>query len=118
MTAAGAPRDPFAALRKGEVKFRLHGERLSGRFTIVRTSGRHGDTDDREKWLLMHKKDEAAVAGWDAEDHPTSVKSGRTNDEVKADVPARWDGSAPALSSFTIMRQSWTVSAVRDGRSQ
>ncbi len=92
-------RDPGAALRKGEVKFRLHGERLSGRFTIVRTSGRHGDTDDREKWLLMHKKDEAAVAGWDAEDHPTSVKSGRTNDEVKADVPARWDGSAPAAEA-------------------
>jgi bifunctional non-homologous end joining protein LigD len=92
-------RDPGAALRKGEVKFRLHGERLSGRFTIVRTSGRHGDTDDREKWLLMHKKDEAAVAGWDAEDHPTSVKSGRTNDEVKASVPARWDASAPAAEA-------------------
>ncbi|HET7686609.1 MAG TPA: DNA ligase D [Candidatus Limnocylindria bacterium] len=92
-------RDPAASLRKGELKFRLHGERLNGRFTIVRTSGRHGDQDDREKWLLMHKQDEAAVAGWDAEDHPTSVKSGRTNDEVKAGRAAKWDAAAPAAEA-------------------
>ena len=65
----------------------------------MRTSGRFGDADDREKWLLIHKRDEAAVAGWDAADHPTSVKSGRTNDEVRADVPARWDGRAPAAEA-------------------
>ena len=92
-------RSPAAALKKGELKFRLHGERLQGRFTIVRTSGRFGDADDREKWLLIHKRDEAAVAGWDAADHPTSVRSGRTNDEVQADAPARWDGRAPAAEA-------------------
>jgi bifunctional non-homologous end joining protein LigD len=92
-------RAPAAALKKGELKFRLHGERLQGRFTIVRTSGRHGDVDERERWLLLHKRDEAAVAGWDAADHPTSVKSGRTNDEVQADAPARWDGRAPAAEA-------------------
>ena len=91
--------DPAKALRKGEIKFRLHGERLIGRFTIVRTSGRFGDKDDREKWLLLHKDDESAEPGWDAEDHPRSVKSGRTNDEVKADAPARWDAAAPAAEA-------------------
>ena len=39
--------------------------------------------DDSEQWLLIKKRDAAAVAGWDAEDHPQSVKTGRTNDEVK-----------------------------------
>ncbi len=91
--------DPAAALRKGEIKFRLHGERLTGRFTILRTSGRHGDADDREKWLLIHKRDESAVAGWNAEAHPTSVKSGRTNPEVQAGEPARWDANAPAAEA-------------------
>ena len=42
----------------------------------------------------MHKHDEHAVAGWDAEDHPRSVKSGRTNDEVKAAPAATWSSSA------------------------
>jgi bifunctional non-homologous end joining protein LigD len=36
-------------------------------------------------WLLVHKRDEAAVPGWDPEDHPRSVTTGRTNDEVRAE---------------------------------
>ncbi len=31
-----------------------------------------GAIDGREKWLLIHKRDEYAVEGWDAEDHPTA----------------------------------------------
>ena len=37
---------------------------------------------------MIHKRDEAAVDAWDAEDHPASVKTGRTNDEVKSDRDA------------------------------
>ena len=32
--------DPAAAIEAGELKFRLRGEKLRGRYTIVRTSGR------------------------------------------------------------------------------
>ena len=82
---------PGAGLRRGEVKFILHGQRLRGRYTIVRT-----DRDDgRERWLLLKKKDEAAVSGWDAEDHPASIKSGRTNDEVHDGVAPRFTADAP-----------------------
>ena len=52
----------------------------TGRFVLVRARPAGG----KEQWLLLHKHDDDAVAGWDAEDHPRSVKSGRTNDEVKA----------------------------------
>ena len=82
---------PGIGLRKGEVKFILHGQRLQGRYTIVRT-----DSDDgRERWLMLKKKDEAAVGGWDAEDHPASVKSGLTNDEVRDCVAPRFTSDAP-----------------------
>ena len=37
--------------------------------------------------------------GWDAEDHPQSVKTGRTNDDVKADRDALWNGEAPAAQA-------------------
>ena len=67
--------DPSVALRKGEIKFVLYGEKLRGRFTIIRTDNRGGRDDERERWLLLHKRDADAVAGWDAEDHPRSVKS-------------------------------------------
>ena len=83
--------DPAKALRRGELKFILHGERLGGRYTIVRT-----DTDDgRERWLLLKKRDEFAAAGWDAEDHPASVKTGRTNDEVRDGIAPRFEADPP-----------------------
>ena len=82
---------PRTGLRKGEIKFILHGQRLLGRYTIVRT-----DADDgRERWLLIKKRDEAAVNGWDAEEHPTSVQTGRTNDEVRDGVAPRFTADAP-----------------------
>ena len=91
--------DPARALKAGELKFLLHGEKLRGRFTIVRTGarrGRRGSTaDDREQWLLIKKRDETAVDGWDAEDFPHSVKTGRTNDEVVAGVAPRFTADAP-----------------------
>ena len=70
--------DPLAAVAAGDLHVDLHGERLAGRFVFVRT---------KRDWLLLHKHDEHAVAGWDAEDHPTSVRTGRTNDEVRAVPP-------------------------------
>ena len=99
--------DPVKAVHEGELKFRLFGEKLKGRFTIVRTTrgadGRRATSDQGEgegdQWLLIHKRDESAVAGWDAEDHPESVKTGRTNDDVKAQRDAVWISQAPAAQA-------------------
>ena len=43
----------------------------------------------------MHKHDQYAVRGWDPEDYPRSVLSGRTNDEVKADPERMWRSDLP-----------------------
>ena len=91
--------DPGLAVRGGELKFRLHGEKLGGRFTLVRTRGRMGEEDPERSWLLIKKGDESAVAGWDPERHPRSVKSGRTNDEVAAGADAAWMSDAPAAEA-------------------
>ncbi len=93
--------DPAAALMAGELKFRLHGERLAGRFTIVQTGGRRdafGAKTEPGQWLLIHKRDEAALPGWDAERHLTSVMTGRTNDEVAAAVAARFVAPIPSAN--------------------
>ena len=45
---------------------------------------------------MLHKNDDHAEPGWNAEDHPTSVKTGRTNDEVKADPDYEWHSDRPA----------------------
>jgi bifunctional non-homologous end joining protein LigD len=63
-----------------EIHVELHGEKLSGRVVLVRT----GDASSaKENWLVLHKRDEFAVNGWDPADHPRSVISGRTNDEIE-----------------------------------
>src|SRR5215217_1387347 len=87
--------DPAAAVAAGELHVDLHGEKLRGRFVLIRRGGRAG-RGERRDWLLLHKRDDEAVAGWDPEDHPRSVKSGRTNEEVADDPDALWHGDAPA----------------------
>lgn len=82
--------DPIDAIAEGSLHFDLDGQKLKGRFALVRK----GAVSDREHWLLIHKNDEHAVPGWDAEDHPHSVKSGRTNDEVAAAPAATWSPDA------------------------
>ncbi len=101
--------DAATAIPDGELKFELHGQKVTGRFTIVRTSGRKRKGDDPaarafeddqgDQWLLIAKRGPASVKGWDAEDHPLSVKTGRTNDDVKADRDALWIGEAPAAAA-------------------
>ena len=69
--------DPAAAVANGELHAEVHGEKLKGRLVLVLTGGK-----DSNEWLLIHKRDEYAVEGWDPEAHPRSVISGLTNEEV------------------------------------
>ena len=41
------------------------------------------------EWLIIKKKDEAAQPGWDIEQYAFSVKTGRTQAEIAADLPAK-----------------------------
>jgi bifunctional non-homologous end joining protein LigD len=87
--------DPRAQLEQGSLHFDVDAEKLQGRFVIVR-KGRGGA---KPEWLLIHKDDEHAEAGWDAEDHPHSVLSGRTNEEVAAAPDLTWHSDRPAAEA-------------------
>jgi bifunctional non-homologous end joining protein LigD len=88
--------DPAAAVAAGELHADVDGEKLHGRLVLVR---RGRESSDKEQWLLLHKNDDHAVDGWDPEDHPRSVLSGRTNDEVKADPQRMWRSDLPAAQA-------------------
>src|SRR5579884_2008847 len=64
--------EPGRALADGELHADLFGEKLRGRFVLIRRD----KPDGRDEWLLLHKRDDFAVPGWDPEDHPRSVVSG------------------------------------------
>jgi bifunctional non-homologous end joining protein LigD len=72
-------------LTRGDVKFRLHGEKLQGEFALVYMKGRGKGNE----WLLIKKRDAFAVPGWDIEAHAYSVLSGRTQEEIARNLPAR-----------------------------
>jgi bifunctional non-homologous end joining protein LigD len=88
--------DAASAVADGELHAEMYGEKLRGRLVLVRSGG--GDAD-REQWLLLHKHDEHSVAGWDPEDFPRSVLSGRTNEEVKAAPDRMWRSDLPAAEA-------------------
>ena len=88
--------DPAAAVEAGELHAEMHGDKLRGRLVLVRRGGDDGGSDD---WMLLHKRDEHAVDGWDPEDYPRSVLSGRTNEDVKADPDRMWRSDAPAAEA-------------------
>jgi bifunctional non-homologous end joining protein LigD len=88
--------DPAGAVAAGELHADVHGEKLRGRLVLVRTKATEGE---REQWLLLHKHDDAAVKGWDPEEYPRSVLTGRTNEEVKADPERRWHSDRPAKNA-------------------
>ena len=75
--------DANKALRKGELKFTLAGEKLKGTWVLVRM--RHDrDGGKRNNWLLIKHRD-----GYEREDAPVtdedrSVASGRSMDDIEA----------------------------------
>lgn len=85
--------DPHKGLAKGHLDFTLDGEKLHGRWHLVRMRARRGET--KPQWLLIKSDDDAARMGADAEiteRAPLSVKTGRP-------IEALVDGKEPEWSS-------------------
>ena len=75
--------DPHKGYAKGHLVFDLDGEKLHGRWHLVRMHGRPNERHDN--WLLIKAKDgEARSAGQEdiLEEAPNSAASGRTMDEI------------------------------------
>jgi bifunctional non-homologous end joining protein LigD len=83
-------------LQKGDFKFRLHGKRLKGDFALIHIKGRRPGSKGTE-WLLIKKKDDEAVEGYDIEAYDTSVLSHKTIAQIAGDKDsAEWTSSRPA----------------------
>ena len=71
--------DVDAALRKGELKFTLHGKKLRGSWVLVRT---RGGPSGKPAWLLIKHRDASASDEDVAETQPRSVVSRRLMAEI------------------------------------
>src|SRR5260370_219159 len=71
-------------IKRGDFKFRLHGQKLKGEFALVLMLGRGKGNE----WLIIKKKDDEARPGWNIEEYGRSVLTGRTQQEIAQDLPA------------------------------
>ena len=72
-------------LDRGEIKFRLTGEKLSGSFVLVRT--KRGEK--QPEWLMIKHQDDAVDSAWNIDEHDGSVLTGRTLDEIAGELPPK-----------------------------
>ncbi|MBX6424478.1 MAG: DNA ligase D [Variibacter sp.] len=107
--------DPHVGYEKGHLDFRLDGEKLKGRWHLVRM--RRRDNDRQEPWLLIKGDDEAARAPDDPdilEEKPLSVATGRSMEEIKAGKPVRKRsarGTIPAAAVWSGQRMKSALEA-------
>src|SRR5579872_3910388 len=114
--------DAHRGLKKGHLEFELFGQKLKGRWHLVRMRGKPGEK--RENWLLIKGDDEFARAADDAdilENEPESVKTRRTIGELEGEPPG-WssktgkiekpDGGGAKTSAVTQTRKAPNPSAI------
>lgn len=85
--------DVEQGLREGDLKFALHGHRLKGAWVLVHMKPKKGERD--VNWLLIKEKDDYVRADAGIDGFETSVRTGRTMDEI-----ARGEDEAFAANPF------------------
>jgi bifunctional non-homologous end joining protein LigD len=105
----GTEKEAASMLAKGDLKFRLKGKRLKGDFALVHIKGRSGSKGN--EWLLIKKKDDHVVAGFDIDKYDTSILTDRTMAQIGGDEDsAEWKSSRPA--SRGKVKAAWLADAI------
>ncbi|MFP4623771.1 MAG: DNA ligase D [Gemmatimonadota bacterium] len=92
--------DPVEDYRRGRLRFRLEGEKLSGSWVLTRMKPKPGE--EKSSWLLIKSGDEAAREEDETditEEKPLSVVTGRDLDAIAADADRVWESDRDGESS-------------------
>jgi bifunctional non-homologous end joining protein LigD len=117
-----------AMLEKGDLKFRLHGEKLQGDFVLARMRSRRPGSKGTE-WLLIKKRDEHVAEPYDIDQYDYSVLTQRSLSEIAGDQKsAEWESNrkaapgrggrndwlAPSLAKIAGKERAATATATAD----
>ena len=93
--------DAAVGYAKGNLKFILHGDKLRGKWALVRMKSRR-DGDKADNWLLIKERDGEARPGSDdavVRDETRSVATGRDMPAIAADADRVWSSKTGEVTS-------------------
>jgi bifunctional non-homologous end joining protein LigD len=103
--------DPRELLKKGDLKFKLHGKKLNGEFVLAHMKARRPGSKGNE-WLLIKKKDEYARPGFNIEKLDWSVLTKRSMKQIASDEGSReWQSNRPAAPVKTA-KNAWLADSI------
>jgi bifunctional non-homologous end joining protein LigD len=105
----GSDQEARTMLSKGDLKFRLNGEKLKGDFALIKMRGRRAGSKGNE-WLLIKKHDEHEVEDYDIDQYDSSVLTQRSMDEIAGDNASREWRSRP--SGRGRVKAAWLSDAI------
>ena len=99
-------------LRKGDLKFRLDGQKLKGDFALVHIKSRRPGTKGTE-WLLIKHRDAYVQPGYDIDQYDYSVLTKRSMDEIAGDAgSAEWKSSRKVTSAGVSKKNDWLADSI------
>jgi bifunctional non-homologous end joining protein LigD len=99
-------------LQKGDLKFRLNGQKLKGDFALVHMKSRRPGTKGTE-WLLIKHRDPYVQPGYDIDQYDYSVLTKRTMDEIAGDAgSAEWKSSRKVSAAGGSGKNDWLADSI------
>ncbi len=104
--------DASAMLHKGDLKFRLEGQKLKGEFALVHIKSRRPDSKGTE-WLLIKHRDAYVQEGYDIDKFDYSVLTKRSLKEIAGDTgSAEWESGRRASASGRSTKNDWLAESI------
>ncbi len=104
--------DAAATLKKGDLKFRLDGQKLKGEFALVHIKSRRPDSKGTE-WLLIKHRDAYVQEGYDIDQYDYSVLTQRSLKQIAGDAgSAEWESSRKASGRGGSGKNDWLADAI------
>src|SRR3984957_13055515 len=109
---AGTEAEAAAMLQKGDLKFRLHGQRLKGDFALIHMRARRPGSKGTE-WLLIKHRDAYVQEGYDIDKDDYSVLTKRSLKQIAGDTRSdEWESNRKAASHGTTAKNGWLADSI------
>ena len=104
--------DAAEMMRKGDLKFRLNGQKLKGDFALVHMKARRPGSKGTE-WLLIKHRDAYVQPGYDIDQYDYSVLTKRSLDQIAHDAgSAEWTSSRKASTHGGSSKSDWLADSI------